>query len=319
MRVSAAALAALPGLGRAGQRAAASPSRSHVVVVKTSDRERGIEAALRALSFPPPAGRSVFLKPNFNSADPPPGSTHNDTLAKIVREMKGRGARSVTVGERSGPPDTRRVMEEKGIFDLARELSFDVVNFEELPPEGWVKMSPPGHHWGEGFSLARPLVEAEYIALICCLKTHQYGGVFTISLKLAVGATPKQLMRQLHTSPHQRMMIAEINAGFQPQLILLDGIEAFTDGGPMTGRRVRADVILAGTDRVAVDAVGLAVLKELGANEAIMSKNIFEQEQIQRGVALGLGVSSPQQIKLTGPDRLSRFYAGKLKSILARG
>ncbi|OGD30560.1 MAG: hypothetical protein A2Y56_04635 [Candidatus Aminicenantes bacterium RBG_13_63_10] len=290
-----------------------------MVVVKTSDRRRGIEAALGELLFTSPRGRSVLLKPNFNSADPAPGSTHNDALVKLVEELKARGAKSITIGERSGPPDTRQVMQEKGIFDLGRRLEFDIVNFEDLGPEGWVDLSPPGHHWGEGFAVARPMVEAEYIALTCCLKTHQYGGVFTMSLKLAVGATPKSLMRQLHTSPHQRKMIAEINQAFKPQLIVLDGVEAFTDGGPMTGRRVRADVVLAGTDRVAVDAVGLAVLKELGANEAVMSRRIFEQEQIQRAVELGLGGAGPEQIRLTGTDRLSRFYAGKLKSILAQG
>jgi uncharacterized protein (DUF362 family) len=50
-------------------------------------------------------------------------------------------------------------------------------------------------------------------------------------------------------------------------LIVLDGIEAFTDQGTMIGTRKRADVILAGTDRVAIDAVGVALLKSLGSNQ----------------------------------------------------
>lgn len=319
LKTSAAALAALPSLGRTSPPAGTAASRSQVVVVKTADRRRGIEAALKELRFSPPRDRNVFLKPNFNSADPAPGSTHNDTLAGLVRELRSRGARGITLGERSGPPETRRVMQDKGIFDMAREMDFEVVNFEDIPPQDWIPMSPAGHHWGEGFSVARPVVEAEYIALTCCLKTHQYGGVFTMALKLAVGLTPKSLMRRLHASPDMRKMIAEINQVFEPQLIVLDGVQAFTDGGPMTGKRVQADVILAGTDRVAVDAVGLAVLKELGANDAVMSRRIFEQEQIQRAVELGLGVSGPDRIELRGTDRLSRLYAGKLKTILARG
>ncbi len=45
-----------------------------------------------------------------------------------------------------------------------------------------------------------------------------------------------------------------------PDLIVVDGIEAFTDGGPDRGTKVRAEVMLAGTDRIAVDAVGKGVL-----------------------------------------------------------
>ncbi len=41
-------------------------------------------------------------------------------------------------------------------------------------------------------------------------------------------------MNELHSSPHQRKLIAEINAPFQSDLILLDGIDAFVDGGPVT-------------------------------------------------------------------------------------
>jgi uncharacterized protein (DUF362 family) len=158
------------------------------------------------------------------------------------------------------------------------------------------------------------MVEAEYIISTCCLKTHQYGGVITMSLKLSVGATPKRLMRELHRSPDQRKMIAEINTGYSPKLIIMDGLEVFVDGGPSTGKKVQA-----GTDRVAVDAVGVTILKELGSNEAIMNSKIFEVEQIQRAAELNLGISGPQQIELVTPDDASGQYADKLKTILALG
>jgi uncharacterized protein (DUF362 family) len=87
----------------------------------------------------------------------------------------------------------------------------------------------------------------------------------------------------------------------------------------MTGKLVNAGVIVAGTDRIAVDAVGLAVLKNHGANDAIMSKKIFEQEQIARAVEIGLGIKSPDQIQLVTGDEKSREYADRLKEILARG
>ena len=126
-------------------------------------------------------------------------------------------------------------------------------------------------------------------------------------------------MRELHNSPDQRKMIAEINTAYEPKLIVLDGIEAFVDGGPMIGTKKTANVFLAGDDRIAIDAVGLAILKELGSNQTIMSNKIFEQEQIKRAVELGLGIDNPSKIEFITPDRTSREYASKLEKILAQG
>jgi len=77
--------------------------------------------------------------------------------------------------------------------------------------------------------------------------------------------------------------------------------------------------MIAGDDRVAVDAVGLAMLKSLGANQAIMSRGIFQQEQIARAVELGLGVTSPDAIDIITPDAESRVCADTLRTILAAG
>ncbi|OGD20525.1 MAG: hypothetical protein A2W03_02215 [Candidatus Aminicenantes bacterium RBG_16_63_16] len=288
-----------------------------VALIKTNDRRRGVEEAMKLLQVPSLAGRQVLIKPNFNTADPAPGSTHNDTLGAIVGGLRSRGAVSVTVGERSGPPETKKVLEDKGILALGGSLGFGIINFEELAEADWVPFNPPGNHWEDGFFIPKPVVESDYIVSTCCLKTHAYGGVFTMSLKLAVGLTPKRLMRQLHRSPDQRQMIAEINQGYTPALIILDGVEAFVDGGPSQGTRASADVFIAGTDRVAVDAVGLAVLKDLGSNAAIMKPGIFEQEQIRRAAELGLGVSSPDKIRFVTPDRASANYADRIEKNLS--
>ncbi len=292
-------------------------NKATIALVKTGDRKQGVIDALNLLEFPPMKRKKVFIKPNFNTADPCPGSTHNDVLGTLVREIREREALSVTVGDRCGPGSTQKVMEDKGIFDLARDLRFSVLNFESMEDKDWVLINPPGSHWGDGFYMARPLVESEYIVTTGCLKTHQFGGHFTMSMKLSVGAVHrKHMMPQLHGSPHMRKMIAEINLGYQPQLILMDGVEVFTDGGPMTGEKKTANVILAGKDRVAMDAVGLAVLKDLGSNDTIMNSRIFEQEQIKRAVEIGLGVTGPDEIHIVTKDEVSKAYAARLKSIL---
>ena len=297
---------------------AAPAGRTAVALIKTMDRAQGVKDALKLLTFPSPQGKSVVIKPNFNTADPAPGSTHNDTLRQIVLEMKARGASRLALAERSGPPATEKVMEDKGIPALSRELGFEIVNFETLGPDGWKHFQPDGSHWKNGFDIAKPIAEAEYLVSTCCLKTHRWGTI-TMSLKLAVGTTPKTLMREMHGSPDIRLMIAELNLGFKPQVIVMDGVNAFVDGGPSNGKMVEAGVFIAGTDRVAVDAVGVAVLKDLGSNETIMNRKIFEQDQIRRAVELGLGVKGPEDIEIVAEDKAGRDYADKIRDILKQG
>jgi len=310
-------------LGRATPSVFADGGGTKVALVRTEDRAVGIEKALNLISVPSPKGKNVLIKPNFNTADAAPGSTHNDTLRKLVQEMQTRGAAGLTVGESCGPGNTKSIMEQKGIPALAQELGFDIINFDELPPEGWVQCNPDGCHWKGGFDVAKPVVDAEYLLWNCCLKTHQFGGVHSMALKLAVGVTRKvnnSRFSDLHANDGDMLKrIAEINQGFKPHLIVMDGMEIFVDGGPMTGDLVNANVIVAGTDRIAIDAVGLAILKHHGSNDAIMSRKIYDQEQIARAVELELGVTTPDQIELITGDPESGDYAGKLKEILMQG
>ena len=291
-----------------------------VSLIGTTDRATGVQRAIDLLGIDPVRGQDVLLKPNFNTADPFPGSTHNDTLTHLIRHLKRLGAKSITIGERSGPPDTADVLAEKGIYELAKDEGAGIIDFEELAGVDWVRVKPKPCSWVNGFEVARPVVESKCIVTTCCLKTHAYGGVFTMSLKLSVGITRKRNMAELHSSfLSMRKMIAEINAAYTPALVVMDAIEAFTDGGPGRGTRKRADAIVAGTDRIAIDAVGLAMLKDLGCKKEIMDRPVFEQEQISRAVELGLGVSRPEDITIKSDDDAGRQYADRLTAILQQG
>lgn len=319
LRGAAAGLVLLPQTPLDGLLSPHSPRRSTTVaVIRTSDRKEGVRRAFALLDPEGIAGKKVMLKPNFNTADPAPAGTHNDTLVQIITELRERDAREVRVGESSFPP-TDEVMADKGIFDLASDMGFGVVNYDTIADNEWIHFQPSGTHWPEGFHLPRHVVETDYNVSTCCLKTHQHGGVFTMSMKLSVGLTPKTIRRTMHRSPHMRRMIAELNQGYTPDLIIMDGVLAFTDGGPSSGELKEGKVVVAGTDQVAVDAVGVAILKELGANAAIMDTPIFQQEQMARAVEVGLGVGGPEEIRLVSDDDEGRAYAGRLGGILAQG
>ena len=300
-----------------------STTKSRVSLAHNRSRIEGLQQAVRALAVNPVQNRHVLIKPNFNTADPAPGSTHNDTLVALVDEIWRMGARSVSLGERSYP-STAAVMQDKGIVPLLEAREVRIIDFDTLPDKDWVRVDAAGSHWRDGFRVARPVLEAECLVSAGCIKTHQFGGVFTMSLKLHVGVVPTtrngyDYMAELHGSPFQQELIAEINAPFSPDLVVLDGVEAFVDGGPATGKRVRGDVVLAAADRVAIDAAGLAVLKHLGSNAAVMGRPIFAQKQIARAVELGLGATGPEAVELVAADRASREHRDRVAAILAEG
>ncbi len=299
-----------------------------VSLVKTEDREAGARKAVELLGINPVQGKAVVLKPNFNTADPAPGSTDINTLRGLISKLKDMGAKSITIAERSGPgPSTHDNMEKIGVFRLQKELGFDIVDLQAMDESGWILVKPEKSRWQNGFLFPKVYHDAESIVTTCCLKTHQFGGHFTMSLKLSVGMVPPGLgmegkypfMNELHRSPHQRDLIAEINTAYTPDLIVMDGVEVFVDGGPHVGTRKKAGVMLAATDRIAMDAVGVAVLRMLGTTPEVSRGRIFEQDQIARAVELGLGVTSADQIELLTGDKTSEAYADKVREFLYRG
>ncbi len=297
--------------------------KSVVALKKTSNRKEGVQASLRALGINPVKGKNVLIKPNFNTADITPGSTHNDTLTALVEEIWAMGAKSISLGERSFPL-TQEVMDQKGVLPLLAKLNVKIINFDNLDKKDWIEVIPKDSHWKKGFRIARPVLEAECLVSTCCLKTHQFGGIFTLSLKLHVGVVPTNrhgfnYMQELHSSPYQRKLIAELNRPFTPQLVILDGVDAFVDGGPAFGKMAKGEVFVASVDRVATDAVGVAILKNLGSNPAIMNTRIFDQEQIARAVELSIGVSSPAEIDLIAADEKSRDYRDRVAATLDKG
>jgi uncharacterized protein (DUF362 family) len=301
---------------------------SQVSLVKTQDRRYGVRTAVSLLKINNPfKDKEIVLKPNFNSAHPFPGSTHNDTLIALIELLKEHGAQKITVADRSGMGDTYQVMKSKGIFELAEKLGFDAIPINELSPEEWEYFSLEGSHWRRGVEMPKLFTRAQSLVQTCCLKTHRYGGHFTLSLKNSVGMVARysvkdnyDYMMELHSSPYQREMIAEINLLYKPDLIVLDGLEAFVQGGPERGPLEKPGVMLAATDRVALDAIGVAILRLYKTTPEVARGKIFEHPQIKRAAELGLGARGPQEIEIVpAPDDESKSFAERVREVLDRG
>lgn len=288
-----------------------------IAIVATNDRVYGVNKSIELLGINPVKGKNVIFKPNFNTADPPPASSSMETIKQLIIKLKDMGAKAITIAERSGPADTAKTFEKKGLYQLAKELDFGIINLSELPSEGYILKRPDESHWRDGFLFAKIYNDAECIVETCCLKTHMYGGHFTLSLKNAVGLVPKKCMSELHASRHQRKMIAEINTVYKPDLIVMDGVIAFVDRGPMDGTRKEANVFIAGTDKIAIDAIGVAILRILGTTPEVSKGSIFDQDQIKRAIELGIGITSPKGIEFITDSKDAEQLVAKIKEKLA--
>ncbi|MCP8323123.1 MAG: DUF362 domain-containing protein [Candidatus Methylarchaceae archaeon HK02M2] len=230
---------------------------------------------------------------------------------------------NLTLVERSGMGDTRKVLEQMGVFDLSEKQGFKVLVLDEADKEGWTKIDRDGTHWLRGFYISKEVLKSDKVVQTCCLKTHRFGGHFTMSLKSSVGLVAKKIpgglydyMWELHGSPYQRRMISEINKFYDCHLVVMDAIKAFVNKGPELGDIVEPNLLLASGDRIAIDAAGVAILRSYGSTKDIMNRKIFELEQIKRAAELGIGVKSASDIELIPLNDKSRETADKINDVL---
>jgi uncharacterized protein (DUF362 family) len=293
---------------------------AEIFIAGAPDRRGGVQRVLGEMDLSGFSGSEIALKANYNSADPPPASTHIDTLDMLSTAILSEKPKRLTLVERSGMGNTRSVLQEREVIGLANKRGFSAIVLDELDRTGWREIQAPGLHWSRGFFIASIVAQADRVVQTCCLKTHRFGGHFTLSLKNSVGLIAKRVpklnydfMGELHSSPNQRLMIAEINKFYRTDLIVMDAAEGFATGGPDKGKLIHPEVIIAGTDRVAIDAVGVALLRSFGTMHDVMEGGIFEQEQIARAAQLGVGVASAADIRLFPLDKTAESVAGRIQ------
>lgn len=106
--------------------------------------------------------------------------------------------------------------------------------------------------------------------------------------------------------------IAILNQPFKPLMNIVDGTVALVNGGPQgdgaDAVRTSPGVILASSDRVALDATGASLIQlELdtatvpmpdAANSILKSERAWDLPQIQNAIERGLGVASAADVTL---------------------
>lgn len=229
----------------------------------------------------------VLVKGNFNSADRYPASSDMAFIRSVVMMLRAYGVRRITLGASCGLAwqPTSKVLKKKKVHRLATELDIRVCNFDEEP---WVPVPIDGRYLKE-VRLAKSALEADKILYLPNIKTHRLAG-FSMSLKFPVGLTEPSTRWDLHRD-HLIEKIADINLAVKPDLILIDGRTCLVTKGPATGKRKKAKVILAGTDRVAIDVEAVKIIQQFNADNHLHHP-VWNLPQIIAAKALNLGAQN---------------------------
>jgi len=306
-----------------GKRESSEESRIPLTLIKSSDRKSAIRRVVEALAGIDLEGRRVFLKPNFNSPHPFPATTHPETLEAVVEVLRTARCGPITIMERSGMGSTREILRKLRIDSLAERLDLEVIALEELPSSQWREESMMSSHWKRGIRVPKFIDRDVCLVQVCNLKTHRFGGIYSAGLKNSIGLIAKRreeagatynYMRELHESPDQRRMIAEVNQVFVPELVIMDATRVFINRGPEVGDLAYPEAIAASKDTVAIDAVGVALLRLEGAGRALGNRAVFDQDQIKRAVELGLGAKSEKDIDIITDDVESARLGAKVRA-----
>ncbi|MGB9756267.1 MAG: DUF362 domain-containing protein [Candidatus Bathyarchaeales archaeon] len=233
-------------------------------------------------------GDEIWLKPNFNTADPPPASSDSEFVKAVIELLFEHGAGKVILGESSMVSlSARKVLAETGMIAKAEEAGAEIVFFDEGK---WVKVATGGKYLRE-VSLPETALRAEKLVYVCCMKTHKWAK-FTLSLKLAVGFMKPSERMMLHAR-HLEEKIADLNLVVNPNLIIMDGRKCFISGGPANGEIREPNVVLASGDRIAIDVEALKIIQSYEG--ASLNQNPWSYTQIRRAVELGIGVKDESE------------------------
>ena len=208
-------------------------------------------------------GNSVFLKPNVVGAIPPEFGCTTDLrvlegLCNIILDTVP-SVSGLTIGESCASPGKAKVaFESTGISRMCKRLGVKECYFDDVER---VPVNVPGGVIKKTLLLPKPLLDADVYIGVPKLKCHPFESV-TLCLKNQHGLLSHSEMLGHHRDDgHQKFV--DIYRAIRPHLNLVDGIYAMQGTNVSNDRNhiiTDMNVVLAGEDGVAVDAVGSAIM-----------------------------------------------------------
>lgn len=257
---------------------------ARVAIVKGEDPHEMVRRALELIRAEEMVSTedTVLIKPNYITAKDPSTGVTTDPLVveELIRFAKRCGAKSITVGD-GGAGDTERAFDTVGLRDIVSRLG---VNLIDLNRDRRARVRIPGALSLNEVDIARTAIDSTCMFNVPSLKVHHMALV-TLCMKNLMGVVlPKGSM---HAELHAKLV--DLASLLKPRINMIEGIVG-SELDEVDGNPVRMDVIIAGTDIVATDAVGAMAM-------GIDPKKVTH---IQLASKRGLGVGKIQNIDILG-------------------
>ncbi|HEY3422032.1 MAG TPA: DUF362 domain-containing protein [Methanocellaceae archaeon] len=264
-----------------------------VSIVHSSDPIAGSKKALDMIGADKILDRydRILVKPNYvNASMPSTGVTTDPRVVRAVAEYlieHGWGTSEFAVGE--GGMVSYNTLDTFKKVGLTEQLQGLGVKLIDLNAEPHTEVDVPGGRSLKKVTVAKSFTDYDCILSVPKLKVHCWS-LSTLSMKNMMGGIlPKGIM---HDDLAQK--IVDLNRAFGPELTLIDGIVG-CQGHELACDPINSEVLIAGEDFVATDAVGsflmglcpeeipyLQLAKKAGLGENDMEKIEYTGEQIGR-------------------------------------
>ena len=203
-------------------------------------------------------GKNVLVKPNIVSYEPYPTTTHPVVVESCLELLK-YVAGNIIVGD--GPAfdarDHRHIMEE---HPLNKSCDTFGIQLTDLLANGAGKLKTRTME----LEVAMSYLEYDYIISLPVLKSHSICGL-TGALKNQLGFLSVAEKSRLHTGRDVDRVIAELNEVIVPDLYIVDAVQTMitTNESRHGGKPYTLGYMIAGTDPVSLDALGLDLLAKV--------------------------------------------------------
>lgn len=212
------------------------------------------------------SGKKVLLKPNIGRiAEPDTGIVANyEVVAAAVDAFNEAGA-FVAIGE--SPivgTDINKAFEVSGIADIAEKRNCPLI---DMNMRRFINLSVPDGIAVKSLKACPEVFEFDYIVSIPVMKMHMHTGV-TLSVKNMKGCLWRKSKTKLHMLKPVKgnkekpidIAIADMSGVLRPHMAIIDGTTGMEGLGPSAGSPKALDVVVAGTDPFATDAVACRLM-----------------------------------------------------------
>jgi len=226
--------------------------------------------------------KPILIKPNYiNASHPSTGiTTDSRVIEGVVKFLRQHNLKEIIIGEGSGFADTLKAFRVAGVDTVAERWKTKMV---DLNKDEFIEVVPKNPLALKKVQIAKTTLESTIIS-VPKLKPHRLANV-TLSLKNMMGAVKSK--GSIHN--HLSQKIVDLASIIKPSVAVIDGIIA-GEGHETSGNPVEMNLVIAGTDPVAVDAVGATVMGI--PPESVKHLRLAEET--------GLGTCRLEQIEVLG-------------------